>query len=590
MAKSSIGPSAFLVGSLLLPFACVGPPEPPALVGADGAVPTVATPLHGPCVDWPVGGTDLPSPTPLAVARSHPFAIAADGTSVYWTEDGSIMSVPRDGGASNRLASATSARAIAVDAENVYWADSTGVMRVPLGGGTPATLFSGPTNALGLAVDETHVYWTDATAGTVLRVPRLGGTTTKVATGEPTAMGIALDGERVVWAIGQPGTIEAVSLRGGEQVKLASDEGAPQQVALDALNVYWTNDGGGTALGTVMEAPLAGGAAITLATGQINPLGIATASVEGAGTYVYWVDGAGGALMATPAIGGFLPTTMATGLGQPERVAIGPDSVYWTDSASGDVMALACARRSPPPDAGTDAAADATPHATPDAAPDAEPADSSIDSTVEETGDDASDGSEADAGADVDAGPACSFEPQGLVCNFLQPECVGPPFVQVLTAPPDPSVWRGGTLLPGQYQLDGYVYYGTDPSCEAPFDAMSSVAELTVTNVTSGTLQIATMTELGSSKAAISETFAESYVLSGATITETTSCPTQGTKVGYYLVSNSQLFIGNDVTFVEPDGGPCESFAIRIYDQTSTGDQPPDDAGASSDAGPGDAE
>jgi sugar lactone lactonase YvrE len=554
-------------------------------VGADGAVPAVATPLHGPCVDWPASGADLPTPTPLALGRSSPFAIAADDTNVYWTEDSGIMSVPRDGGAWNRLASATSAHAIAVDAENVYWADSTGVMSVPLGGGTPTKLFSGPTNALGLAVNETHVYWTDATAGTVLRVPRLGGTTTKVATGEPTAMGIALDGERVVWAVGQPGTIETISLHGGEQVKLASDPGSPQQVALDALNVYWTDDGGGTALGTVMEAPLEGGPAITLATGQIDALGIATASVEGAGTYVYWVDGAGGTLMATPAIGGFLPTTMASGLGQPERVAIGRDSIYWTDSASGDVMALACARTSPTPDAGMDAAADATP----DAAPDGEPGDSSIDSTVEETGDDASDGSETDAGADVDAGPACSFEPRGLVCNFLQPECAGPSFVQVLTAPPDPSAWRGGTLLPGQYRLDGYVYYGTDPSCLAPFDAMSSVAELTVTDVTSGTLQIATMSELGSSKAVVSETFTESYVLSGATITETTSCPTQSTKVGYYQASNSQLFIGNDVTFVEPDGGPCESFAIRVYDQTSTGDQPPDDAGASSDARPGDA-
>jgi hypothetical protein len=161
--------------------------------------------------------------------------------------------------------------------------------------------------------------------------------------------------------------------------------------------------------------------------------------------------------------------------------------------------------------------------------------------------------------------------------------------VQVLTAPPDSSVWRGGTLLPGQYRLDGYVYYGTDPSCQPPFDAMSSVAELTVTDVSSGTLQIATISELGKSKAMISETLAETYVLSGATITETTSCPTQSTKVGYYEVSNAQLFIGNDVTFAEPDGGPCDSFAVRVYDQTSSGGQPPDDAGASSDARAGDA-
>src|SRR5580704_224602 len=133
MARRSIGPLAFLAGALLVPFACHG--QPGTATSPDGAIVAVVTPLHGPCIDWSVAGGTVPAPTVAAGGRSGPWAIAADRTSVYWTEDGGVMRMPLGGGMPVMLAQASSSRAIAVDDENVYWADSTGVTSVPLDGG-----------------------------------------------------------------------------------------------------------------------------------------------------------------------------------------------------------------------------------------------------------------------------------------------------------------------------------------------------------------------------------------------------------------------------------------------------------------------
>ena len=566
MARRFIGLFALLAGAILLPFGCNG--QPGAATGADAAIGAIATPLHGPCIDWSIAGGAVPAPTVLAPGRSGPWAIAADGTNVYWTENGGVMSVPQGGGAPAVLAQASSSHAIAVDAENVYWADSSGVMRVPIDGGAPMTLFSGPTDAQGLAVDATRVYWTDLTAGTVMSVPRAGGAATVLASGVRNAMGIAVDGAQAVWAIGQPGAIEMVPVTGGSATKLASDQDSPQQVAIDALNVYWTNNGAGTTLGSVLEAPLMGGPTITLATGQIDAVGLAVASVQGAGTYVYWVDGAAGTLMATPAIGGFQPMQLASGLGRPERIAVGPDSLYWTDNSSGNVMQLPCARGAL--DLGDDAGEqeDGDTGAT----------DASIDATVDDSPADASDGSESDS-APLD----CDFDAASPVCNTLLPSCPGiAPVSQVTSSVPNPSTWTGGTIVAGQYALAGYAIDEASASCVPPLASISSTVEFAPTDATSGTFQIATTTvSAGSPSVVSSETATDSYTTSGSAISETMSCPTQGAPlVGSYSVVGSQLAIGDSVTFGAADGGSCTAYVVRIYDRL-----PASDAGVGTDAG-----
>jgi hypothetical protein len=557
--------SAYLAASLLLPFACKSGGD--STGGANGTpVGSIATPLHGPCVDWPVAG-EHPVPTAIAPGRDSPWAIAVDRTSVYWTESGGVMSVPISGGAAFPRARTRSATALTVDAENLYFADATGIWSIPLGNGPPTRLFAGPTAAQGLAVDSLHVYWTDSTTGSVMRVPRRGGTATVVATGQNDPTGIAIDSTQVVWSVGQPGSIETVLLSsGGLPIHLASGQNAPQQIALDAQNVYWTN-GAGTSPGSVMEVPLAGGTPIALATGQIDPQGIAAASVPGAGTYVYWVNTTGGTLMATAAIGGFQPTVLASGLGRPERIAVGTDSLYWTDNSSGNVMQLACSRGV----AAVDASRDAT-----------------MESAAEPT--DFTDSSIEDAANEDDATSfACRyFTPDdGFACTTLQPVCVTTRVGQASTAPPDGSMFlTGSSIQGGTYILSGFVTYSTDPQCRYPLKAITSTALFTPTDATSGTTQTSTISEpVDPSAPTQSETAAGTYTTSGTTITLTTTCPASGGPesgtepaavfTGSYAASATQLIIAGDVTTLGLEGGACTFLTFQLYNRLAALAPPP---------------
>jgi hypothetical protein len=88
---------------------------------------------------------------------------------------------------------------------------------------------------------------------------------------------------------------------------------------VDATNVYWTARGAGT----VYQAPIGGGAAITLASGQADPTGIVVD-----GPNVYFLDNFTPALFRVPVGGGPL-VMMASNLGNPYTLVQDAKALYW---------------------------------------------------------------------------------------------------------------------------------------------------------------------------------------------------------------------------------------------------------------------
>jgi hypothetical protein len=251
-----------------------------------GTVTTLAQSQSSPtsiCADsqnvyWNVSGAIMTVPaaggTPstfFSEPAGSPTRLAIDSNHLYWTDVNAhaVVSMPLSGGGASTLANGLSnPYAIAAQGGNVYWSELISaptkkgeVMRwTPNGGGTYTLIASTGSSdeILGLAVDANNVYWVSSLGNVVEASNNGAGTPSILVSNQISPSGITVDATNVYWTTGsvgggggaQPdGTISTMPIAGGTPSTIAPGQINPSQVAVNATSVYWiTNVVGGSVM------------------------------------------------------------------------------------------------------------------------------------------------------------------------------------------------------------------------------------------------------------------------------------------------------------------------------------------------------
>lgn len=278
---------------------------------------------------------------PIAVNEPGAWAIALDGTNVYWTINmstgGSVKKCAIAGCNNNPtiLASGQSGpNAIAVNGDDVFWTNSTGlqaIMKCSISGcnDNPTPLAVNQV-ASGIAVDATNVYWA---AGDVrmCAVAGCNSNPTTIAMNQ-NAIRVAIDSTSIYWL--SDATPVKCPLAGcaGQPTPLSTAGGCVGfGIALDMTNVYWTTRGCDGIRACAKSG--CGAGPIDLAMNQYSADGIAADT-----TGVYWATN-NGAIVGCSASCNNMPFTLASSE-SPLFVAVDATNVYWTDR-SGKILKVA---------------------------------------------------------------------------------------------------------------------------------------------------------------------------------------------------------------------------------------------------------
>lgn len=207
----------------------------------------------------PIGGGAPVAIAELDEVMGDPIDIEVDARNIYWTDEGTVMKIPIEGGTRVILADGQRYPGdLEVDADSVYWTNGVGdsVMKVPIEGGTPVILASEQPYASNIEVDATSVYWTTAqnlheVTHSVMKMPIEGGTPVVLADKLAPIAALAVDDASVYWT-DQDGAVMKMPIEGGDPAVLALGQTDAGSIAVDATSVYWTNSYYG---GAVMKMP-----------------------------------------------------------------------------------------------------------------------------------------------------------------------------------------------------------------------------------------------------------------------------------------------------------------------------------------------
>lgn len=196
---------------------------------------------------------------------SSVLGVAVDKTNVYWT-DGSIKSVPINGGSIKTVATKVGALCLTLKSGKVYWREITGRISSPswtierirsmsLSDGTINILASDIvfypvtfSHGLTLAVDNNNVYWIEGQwpadgdgLSRIAKVPLTGGAVTTLVTGLHVNVGspgpgFAVDENDIY--IGDGFTIKKMPVKGGN-LEMNLRRTAQSSIWMEGNSLYW---------------------------------------------------------------------------------------------------------------------------------------------------------------------------------------------------------------------------------------------------------------------------------------------------------------------------------------------------------------
>jgi len=196
--------------------------------------------------------------TTLEDGLANPAHLAEAAGHLFWTNrgiesaPGSVMKRSLSGAAPVVLVPGVAANLIAVNRTTVYYTVDDLIQSVPAAGGPIAQVHTPPEGTIrGLGLSPTHVYWATQKG---LRRAALGDLNVEAIYGG-TLFALTIDARNAYFAqidriVGNPPTftIRELPLDGGRAVTLAVDQAEPRALAVDDAFVYWVNYKGGTVM------------------------------------------------------------------------------------------------------------------------------------------------------------------------------------------------------------------------------------------------------------------------------------------------------------------------------------------------------